>query len=263
MLFNQTYSKKQRQILKLVFSLVSLCSFVFLVSSPGYSEEEITAENSLPSAPDTGTPEEDFEAGGTRDNHQLLTICGENTQQIAYLLGQNNRDFTLDSHPTFWFYIPSNLKNIANLEFKLTEVATGKKIYAHSLEMPKNDGLVGLSIPQDPQYALSHNVNYNWSLNIKCAETNEDPEFALAGWVHRLPLNSDLQNQLATVSKQEKYQVYLEEDVYYDALNNLVQLHIAEPNNPEITIAWNQLLATLGQQHLIQDNPISFYVLAP
>ena len=262
MLFNRTYSKTQKHILKLVFSLATLCSFVLLVPYSGHSEEK-TATNNLPPSPETGTPEDSFEAGGTRDNNQLLTVCGENSQQISYLLGQNNRDYTLDAYPTFWFYIPTNLKNIANLEFTLKNLETGQEIYNHPLEVKKNNGLVGLSIPQAPQYALATNVNYLWSLNIECAENKEDTPLFLSGWVHRLPLNSDLQNQLSATSEQEKYRIYVEEDLYYDALNNLVQLRMSEPNNPGLEKAWNQLLIKLGSQNLIPEDAVSFNLVSP
>jgi len=262
MLFHKIDDKKQKQILNLVISFATLCSFVFLVPYSGYAEEK-TAKNPLPSAPDTGTPEEDFSAGGTRDNRQLLTMCGENSQQITYLLGQHNRDFTLDTHPTFWFYIPSNVRKVANLEFILTEVATGRKIYDRAIAVPENDGLVGLSMPLDPEYALSTDTNYSWSLNVACNETNEDPALVLAGWVRRMPLKPDLQNQLATASEQEKYQVYLQENLYYDALNNLVQLRMSEPNNPQLETAWNQILIKLGWHNLIKEDAVSLHLLSP
>ena len=49
--------------------------------------------------PIPGSPEEDFSAGGTRDNHLSTGVCGADGQPIAYLLGENNREFTIKVHP--------------------------------------------------------------------------------------------------------------------------------------------------------------------
>ena len=259
MLFNKTHSKNLIQMLRLEVYITTLCFIVFLAPHSVHSQQ--TAENCLPSSPNTGTPEEDYSAGGTRENHQLVTVCGENSQQISFLLGKNNRDFTLHAYPIFWFYIPCTVRKVAHLEFRLTEVATGKKIYDRSIEISEKASLVGLPIPQDPRYALSPNLNYSWSLNVECTESNKNTAVKLEGWVSRLPLKPDLQNQLAASTEEEKHKIYLQEDLYYDALNDLALRRIAEPNNPQLEIAWNQLLTELGWRHIAQHPTVEPYIL--
>ena len=38
-----------------------------------------------------------FPQEGTRDNHLSTRVCGADGQPIAYLLGDNNREFTIKS----------------------------------------------------------------------------------------------------------------------------------------------------------------------
>jgi hypothetical protein len=225
---------------------------LFVVPQSGHTKEKKNHSNRLPPAPDTGSPEEDFAAGGTRDNRLRNTVCGKDTQNIVYLLGNKNREFTASAYPSFWFNIPQNLNGINKIEFIVTELATGKKIYARVLPKPQKPGIIGVNLPQSPKHALSTQTNYTWSLQVDCAGTPQEAEIALTGWISRLPSNSRLQNQLAQTSELEKYKVYLQHNLLYDALTDLAQLRIAKPNNPNIEIAWTDLLSKLGWQDTIQ-----------
>ena len=235
-----------------VISVLSLLLALLLVPQPGNTKEKKNNNSRLPAAPDTGAPEEDFSAGGTRDNRLRNNACGVDRQQIAYLLGNRNREFTLSAYPTFWFHIPPTMNNITQMKFAVTELETGKKIYERVIGKTKRSGIIGIDLPQENQYALSPEVNYTWSLKVDCAQTDREPEIALEGWITRLPLpsKSQLQNQLAAATEAEKHQVYLQHNLLYDALTQLAQHRIAKPNNIQIETAWNQLLATLGWQDL-------------
>lgn len=74
----------------------------------------------------------------------------------------------------------------------------------------------------------------------------------MEGWIYRLPLNADLQNQLANASHDEKYRVYLQNNLLYDALDYLARQRITEPNNSQLKVVWNQFLSELGWRNLIE-----------
>lgn len=205
---------------------------------------------SLPQPPDTGTPEEDFSAGGTRDSKQV-TLCGTNAFSLAYLLGDQNRELTASAHPAFWFYIPSHAAQVQFMTLSLTELATEQNVYERTILEPRT-GIIGIALPQKQQYELTANVNYRWKLKVTCAQASE-PSVALEGWLMRVPLDAELQDQLATAPEHEKYQVYLQHNLLYDALNDLAQRHFANPNDSRLAAAWKQLLAEeLGWQDLTQ-----------
>ncbi|MEM7756799.1 MAG: DUF928 domain-containing protein [Cyanobacteria bacterium P01_A01_bin.40] len=235
----------------LVFTLLIT---LLLLSLPGDAKEKKGTNNTtrLPPAPDTGAPEEDFSAGGTRDNRHRDSVCGVNRRQVAYLLGNRNREFTSDAYPTFWFHIPNSINKVAQIKFAVTELETGKKIYDRTIAETEKSSIIGIDLPQKKRYALSPEVNYAWNLEVNCAGTDRESEIALEGWLTRLPLNSQLQDQLAAVSEAEKHTIYLKHNLFYDALTQLAQLRIAKPHNLEIATAWNRLLTELGWQDLIQ-----------
>ena len=246
--------KRQNQVKKQAIATLVFMSF-WLAPHSGSTKE--TAKN-LPPPPDTGSPEEDFSAGGTRDSH-LTKVCGVNGH-LAYLLGNKNRELTLSAYPTFWFYISNNAQQITQIKFVLAELETKKKIYERTVRVPKT-GAMGIALPHQQQYSLSANVNYSWSLEVDCAESKGEPAIALEGWLYRVASTPDLQNQLAAASQSEKYQVYLQHNLLYDALNDLAQRRLAEPNNPRLAIAWQQLLIELGWQDLTQQSAVEPYLL--
>ena len=245
----------QRQKNQWAIATITLLVALLLVCQPGNAKEEKKNNHSrrLPPAPSTGAPEGDFSAGGTRDNRHKNNVCGVDKEQIAYLLGNKNREFTSSAYPTFWFYIPDLGNKIARMNFAVRELETGKKIYNRVIKGTKEWGIIGIDLPKEQKYALSPEVNYTWSLKLDCAQTDRESEIALEGWLTRLPLGStsQFQNQLATTSEAEKHTVYLQHNLLYDALTQLAQHRIAKPNNIQIETAWNQLLATLGWQELI------------
>ena len=125
---------------KWAISVFTLLIALLLLPQPGNTKEKKSNNNRLPPAPDTGSPEEDFSAGGTRDNKPKNTLCGVDGQQIAYLLGNGNREFTSSAYPTFWFYIPHATDKIAQIKFVITELETGKKIYDRVIQGTKDNG---------------------------------------------------------------------------------------------------------------------------
>ena len=234
------------------WAILALCLVaLLLIPLPGNTEEK-KGNNRLPSAPDTGSPKEDFSAGGTRDNRGKDTVCGVEPEQIAYLLGNRNREFTLSAHPTFWFHIPQNIDREAQIKFVVTELETNKKIYDRAIAPSLQSTLIGIDLPKEKPYSLSPETNYAWSLEVDCAKANSESEIVLSGWVTRLSSQSELENQLATTPETEKHTVYLKHNFLYDALTELAQLRIAKPNDIEIETSWNQLLTELGWSDFIQ-----------
>lgn len=207
----------------------------------------------LPPAPDTGSPEGDFSAGGTRDNRLQDSWCGNSEQQAAYLLGNRNREFTQTAYPTFWFNLPDTSNEVAWMRFSITELETGKKIYARSISHPPSAGIFGISLPPEQQYALTPETNYSWNLEVQCA-VDQKPKVALEGWILRKPSDAQLRNKLASTSRLARHQLYLQHNLWYDALTTLARHHIARPDHDKIKTAWHDLLGELGWQELIHDN---------
>ena len=243
---SKRWQKKQWGI-----SVLALLVALLLLPLAGNTKEKKSSNNTnrLPPAPDTGSPEEDFSAGGTRKRLED-TVCSEIEQNLIYLLGNRNREFTSSAYPTFWFRVPNTMNEITQMKFVVTELETGKKIYDRSIRDQKS-GIIGITLPKEQKYALSPETNYAWSLEVDCSQTDEETQIALEGWLSRVS-PSKLQDRLAAASKTERHQIYWQHNLLYDALTELARHRIAEPNNTQVEIAWNQLLVELGWQDLVQ-----------
>lgn len=252
MFLKTAYSRDRRLKNHWAISVLTLLIALLVVPQPGNTKQKKGNNHRLPTAPDTGSPQEDFSAGGTRDEQLRNSVCGVDGQQIAYLLGNKNREFTSSAYPTFWFYLPRTMNKIAQMKFVVTELETGKKIYDRVIQATKTSGITGISLPRDKRYTLSPEVNYAWSLQVDCAGTDRESEIALAGWLSRISSNVELQNQLAAASEAEKVAVYLNHNLLYDAITQQAQSLIAKPKNIQVETAWNQLLTTLGWQDLVE-----------
>lgn len=250
MYLKKANSKNKWLINQLSISLFSLLIALFLIPQPGNTKEKKSSR--LPSPPDTGSPEEDFSAGGTRDEKLGSDVCGFKKQQIAYLLGNQNREFTSSAYPTFWFYIPPTQHQIAQIEFAVTELETGKQVYKSVIGKTQQSGITGIELPKEKQYALSPEVTYTWSLEVDCSETDQELKVALEGWLSRVSSDSKLEAQLTAASETEKHRIYLNHNLLYDALTQLAKSRIAQPKNNEIETVWNQLITTLGWHDLIE-----------
>lgn len=257
--------KRQTKARRLTISVLTLLMTLLLVPQAGNTKEKKSNSDQLPPVPDTGSPEEDFSAGGTRDDRLQNRLCGDgkqeiDKQQIVYLLGNKNREFTSSAYPTFWFYIP-NAKNKmakkAQIKFAITELKTGKKIYDQVIQETKRSEIIGIDLPKEKKYALSPGINYVWSLKVDCPRTAQESEIALEGWLSRVSLDAKLQNQLASTPETEKYAVYLKHNLLYDALNELAQRRINKPKDTQVEAAWSELLTKLGWEDLIGQKSLS------
>ena len=260
MSLRKTYFRKRWEVNQRAVSALVLSIAMLLIPQPGNTKEKKSSNNrsKLPPAPDTGSPEEDFSAGGTRDNRLRDAVC-DVEEQIAYLLGNRNREFTSSAYPTFWFHISKTMNKVARMRFVVTELETGKKIYDRVIGDVKKSGIIGIALPQEQKYALSPETNYTWSLEVDCSPGKS--EIALEGWVSRISLDSSLQNKLAAASEAEKHTVYLKHNLLYDALTELAQHRIARPRNIEVETAWDRLLTQLGWQDLVREFTIEPSVL--
>lgn len=259
MLFSIANLKKQTSILRLVFSVGFLYSLISLVPYLANSEE--IATNCLPYPPDTGTLQNpNSRPAGTRDNH-CQTLCGEPGGQITYLLGNKNREYTDSTHATFWFHIPQNIEKVKQVKFVLSEDATGKNIYERSIKVLDKTGFIGIAIPPEEKYAMSPNINYSWNLHIDCQESNEDAVVVLKGGIFRLPSNNNIQKFLTATAKEDRYQIYLQNNLLYNALDEIARLRVSEPNNSNFKAVWNQFLKELGQDDLIKKEAAPVHLL--
>ena len=214
--------------------------------------ESYSAKNKLklPTPPQTGTPKGNKTPGATRPEN----LCPQNNQPLTALVANNSKDYTLSAYPTFWFYIPYQPSAIKYLEFALKNPQTNTTVYRTAIKPQNNSGIINVNIPQEEKFALQNGNNYIFELILSC-EGNEsyESDVMVNGWIKKLAMNNELQAQITQISPLEAYQFYLNNEVWYDAINQIAQLYFNNSDNPRLKQEWLDLLELLQQQQLSQE----------
>jgi hypothetical protein len=224
--------------IKLTFIAVLAITGFSSNPQPGWTQLGSPVITDLPSAPGTGTPDNNrtSTAGVSRGGCQQVEK--QTDKQLTALVPiKGSESLTTAEHPVFWFYIPDAPKDINSIEFSLhPRRGSDEKttLYRTSLQPTKTPGVIGIPLPPSPKYSLKLNESYHWRIIINCEQKkpSEDPIIlALDGWVTRVQRSPN---------------------PWYDELTNLAKRYLSEPQNTELKNAWTELLKSIGLEELAQ-----------
>lgn len=200
-----------------------------------------------PKPPRTGTPSGNTTPGTTRPE----ISCPVTPKPLTAIVANQGQDFTLEEYPTFLFYVPYSAPEISLMEFLLLNETQTETIYRTKLKSSSRVGIIKVQLPPETSEALKTNTTYHWRFNLDCEpDRNIAPDLVLQGWIRRIPLDSEIANQLQSAGSSE-YLVYQQEGIWYDAIALLAQSHFSNPNNAQLTQAWNDVLESLQIEWLI------------
>ncbi len=196
--------------------------------TPGWTQLNSQVIAQQPSAPDTGTPNGQRTAGGTRGG-----ACKKTDRPFTALVPENGKGLTTAEHPVFWFYIPDASKDIQAIEFSLHDQNETTTLYRTSLQLTKTPGIIGIPLPSNQENSLKLNESYHWRFIVHCTHKEtpeEDPE--LEGWVTRVQNSPNL---------------------WYDELTTLAKRYLSNSQNVEVKNTWTQLLKSVGLEELAKE----------
>ncbi|MEG4322560.1 MULTISPECIES: DUF928 domain-containing protein [unclassified Microcoleus] len=186
-------------------------------------------------------PDSNTKPGGGLDPSKS---CKSTSKVLTLLIPNKNDRLTTSAHPTFWFYIPYAPEDLKRGEFVLVTQDEKTLIYETSFQLPKTPGIVNISLPASPNYALTEGQSYHWYLRIYCREnTNDRADLAVEGWVQRVAATPETDRLSNTGAP----------DIWYDSLTRLGNLLLASPTDAKLRSDWNKLLEFIGEQELSQE----------
>ena len=225
--------------LSLIFAIV-----LGFISFTGYTKSAV-ADSSMKSiyaeliqAQSTKDKSIDFSGTGRPNNQTAAGSRGScegiNDKELTALIPQNEElTLTIAGYPTFWVYIPYEPKNVEYAELVLQNEKEKREIVRIAYELQGTPGIVGVNIPQKPEYALENSAIDRWYFRIVCKNDNT---YDVGGFIKRVKVDS----------AEHNYDSYLDNRIWYDALTDLAERLRLAPQDLNLQQDWNDLMKAKG-----------------
>lgn len=207
-----------------------------------------------------GAPTGRRKGGATRDDK-----CPRLEKPITALVPgdkSNHKSFfasTVARYPTIWLFIPQLPSLMKSGEFVLQD-RNGYDVFRKMLTLPQKSGVISISLPQKPQYALKENHKYHWYFQVYCGDPENQNDIYVDAWLQRVAPTPNLQKELQT-NKQSRYVIYSENNLWYDAITNLAKLRDGNSASKQLAQDWAKLLKSAGLEEFVDMPIIENYVL--
>lgn len=187
-------------------------------------------------------------ATSTPDNSQLTALVPLYQREGETMVG----GLTTQSHPTFWFYVPSQLGPDGAVEFVLQDDQENYIYKTKMTEAQIGAGILSISLPAHTQ--LQANQIYRWHFLLYC-QSKAAP--FISGFIQRV-IRPDLVHQLSTATPREKVRLYGQAGIWYDALTQLAGLYRQDPKNNRLQKDWKVLMQEIQLPEFIEVFPLPF-----
>lgn len=176
--------------------------------------------------------------------------------------------YTVGEQPTFWFYVPYVAENALtqsspqpkidrNLApINPNNIRVGKFVlldkgrnfvasYLIALELLQSPRLVTFEVP----ISLDVDRLYNWHFSIICEPEKPSRNPVVRGWVQRVEPSPELEVALQNARPFETYLAYAEDDIWFEALSELIATRQKFPTLPQAQELWYDFLASFNIQN--------------
>jgi len=157
------------------------------------------------------------------------------------------------AQPTLWFYVPYGAKNPHRLEFRLEDLQ-GKELYRARITAPLQPSYLSVSLPK--LVTLNPGQDYEWSFRAQCEESLDSSPIKVSGLISRVSLSSELAREVERATPAQRVILYAQNGIWFDALDALAKLRLADPSNAELIAAWKSLLMTAKMPEDLPLTPI-------
>lgn len=223
-----------------------------------------TAQQYIP--PSRGLPGR-REGGGTRGG------CVTHQPSLTALTPQTGYGLTTRSHPTWFWYVPPTTAQSA--EFVLFD-QEDNEIYTQAIELTGDAGIIQLTLPDsntsasntpnsnapdpatsDSAAGLEVGQNYHWYFALICDAEDRSGDVTTEGWIQRIEPDAALTTKLEAATAIERPSIYAASGVWYDAIDEVVELRQTEPRQGGVQTQWQNLLKSVELQSL-SNSPFLF-----
>lgn len=232
-------------LLQLYFRLTSITLLTLLILANGkVVNANSKIQSSVPSSQNI-SQEATSTSNGTPPPNAApprpgTTSCPPVDKPVVPLVYGRGTDFTQLEQPTLLFYVPYEAEEISAIEIIIRDPIF-RVLGQYEVREIARSGILKVTLP----YSFEIDKNYQILFKLYCENRdveNINPDVVLSTWVQR---KSGSAIEFSDLEPFEKYQLYRENEIWYDAIVTLADLHSSNPKNPEISAAWSELLDSL------------------
>ena len=199
--------------------------------------------------PPTSSPAPKTTIGGGRRSNDGLCLKNRDIQpredktkksleqQLTPLLPPNKFGLTVSANPTFFAYIPKT--SAIAVEFTL-ENQQGKGIARKTVALTTTPSIVNVQFDKNP---LEVGKDYKWLVSVIC-ETGDPEDIFSEGIIRRIIPESTLLSKLEKATVIERVSLYAKFGIWHEAIADLANLLLAQPNSTELKTSWLNLLTS-------------------
>jgi hypothetical protein len=243
------YQSVWQSVLIMRQSLLTL-TLVGMIGYPGFalsyprsvpSLKNLPAERvTRPRPPSTPPP------NGTRSGGSLSesAVCSNVEKPLIALIPVENPVLTASAHPTLLIYVPYSSSEVSFGEFSvLAGQQETTRLYHTRFTLPATPGIVSISLPNLPAYALQENLFYHWYFKLYCqGNTSTRADLDVDGWVKRVALTPEQEQQMDAAIPA----------LWYDTLARSAEDLRTSPQNIAFKDRWRNLLKFIDGEELLQ-----------
>jgi len=159
-------------------------------------------------------------------------------QTVVALVPKDNNGLSSTAAPTLYSYVPANTG--ATLTLTLLD-AQGTELYTQQRPAPTTAGIIGWPLRN---VSLNNGVDYQWQLTLLCS--NGTTAVKTTSWLRPVAPSPEQQRDLAAAT--DAATAFAAAGYWYDALNQLVQQRLAQPQDAALKQKWQALLQSPAVQ---------------
>jgi len=160
---------------------------------------------------------------------------------------------TIAARPKIFVYIPQT--SLKKAKFTLKDNQNPNEAYRTEVNLTGAGGVVSFSLPADAP-DLQIGKTYTWSVQIDCGSQGDNSVNPyVKGVVQRVPVPPTLAN-IQNAKPIDRPQLYIEADIWYDAINSLAELRTTNPSDTTLVEEWSSLLKSVNLKDEIANAPL-------
>lgn len=193
---------------------------------------------------------------GSRGDCPLAVSETGGNLTVTPVIDQDSRGLTVNESPTIWVNVSYQSEPVERGlygEFSLQDSKTNTKLVPKYLPvtLPSRSGVFSIPLP----YSLEVGKWYRWHLILDCNSPDsfyDDSVLFIRGLLKRVELPKFKYPLDTTNSQQKLMELYAENGIWYDALNQAAKLRCSNPQNATFAEAWSRLLKAVELEKIAQ-----------